>query len=185
MKKAEERALEAYPVANAQHPSYKPDNHREGRMKVYRKNFVKGYEQAAKDVLATLKNRIDSWLPDYPERTPEDHAERTALFAVKDLITDMEKEYTGEPMDKATRVAIEKYPHSKFEGTLGDSLRAACAVGYMQAEKDSALTVHDIFIIHSQIYAVQNNKTGVFTMRKMPDEQYQEILDKFNEWRNK
>ena len=39
-------------------------------------------------------------------------------------------------MDKATKVAGEKYPHGKFDGELGDSLRAACAVGYMQAEKD-------------------------------------------------
>ena len=39
-------------------------------------------------------------------------------------------------MDKATKVAVEKYPHGTFDGELGDSLRAACAVGYMQAEKD-------------------------------------------------
>ncbi len=39
-------------------------------------------------------------------------------------------------MDKATKVAVEKYPHGTFDGEIGDSLRAACAVGYMQAEKD-------------------------------------------------
>ena len=39
-------------------------------------------------------------------------------------------------MDKATKVSVEKYPHGKFDGVLGDSLRAACAIGYMQAEKD-------------------------------------------------
>lgn len=39
-------------------------------------------------------------------------------------------------MDKATKVAVEKYPHGLFDGELGDSLRAACAIGYMQAEKD-------------------------------------------------
>ena len=39
-------------------------------------------------------------------------------------------------MDKATKVAVEKYPHGTFDGELGDSLRAACAVGYMQAQKD-------------------------------------------------
>lgn len=39
-------------------------------------------------------------------------------------------------MDKAAKVAVEKYPHGTFNGELGDSLRAACAVGYMQAEKD-------------------------------------------------
>lgn len=39
-------------------------------------------------------------------------------------------------MDKAAKVAVEKYPHGTFDGEIGDSLRAACAVGYMQAEKD-------------------------------------------------
>lgn len=47
-------------------------------------------------------------------------------------------------MDRATKVAVEKYPHGKFDGEVGDSLRAACAVGYMQAEKDLALTPEDI-----------------------------------------
>lgn len=39
-------------------------------------------------------------------------------------------------MDRATKVAVEKYPHGTFDGELGDSLRAACAIGYMHAEKD-------------------------------------------------
>lgn len=43
-------------------------------------------------------------------------------------------------MDKATKVAIEKYPHGTFDGEIGDSLRAACVVGYMQAEKDLAMS---------------------------------------------
>ena len=47
-------------------------------------------------------------------------------------------------MDKATKVAVERYPHGIFDGELGDSLRAACAVGYMQAEKDLALTKDDV-----------------------------------------
>jgi hypothetical protein len=42
----------------------------------------------------------------------------------------------GRIMDKATKVAVEKYPHGKFDGELGDAMRAACAIGYMQAERD-------------------------------------------------
>lgn len=41
-------------------------------------------------------------------------------------------------MNKAEKIAVEKYPHGTFDGELGDSLRAACAVGYMQAERDLA-----------------------------------------------
>ena len=47
-------------------------------------------------------------------------------------------------MDKATKIAVEKSPHGTFDGELGDSLRAACAVGYMRAEKDLALSAKDI-----------------------------------------
>ena len=47
-------------------------------------------------------------------------------------------------MDKSIQVAVKKYPHGTFDGEIGDSLRAACAVGYMQAKKDLALTGEDI-----------------------------------------
>ena len=43
-------------------------------------------------------------------------------------------------MDKAEKAALEKYPHEVFDNivgsSVGDSLRAACMVGYHQAEKD-------------------------------------------------
>ena len=39
-------------------------------------------------------------------------------------------------MDKAIQVAVEKFPHGLFDGEVGDSMRAACAIGYMQAERD-------------------------------------------------
>ena len=49
-------------------------------------------------------------------------------------------------MDKATKVAVEKYPHGTFDGEIGDSLRAACAVGYMQAQKDTIETACDMLM---------------------------------------
>lgn len=88
-------------------------------------------------------------------------------------------------MDKATKVAVEKYPHGTFDGEIGDSLRAACAVGYMQAEKDLALTLKDLELLHTFLCAVKNNKQGCFTFTRLSDEQYQEVLRRFNEQRKK
>ena len=58
-------------------------------------------------------------------------------------------------MDKATKVAVEKYPHVTFDGEIGDSLRAACAVGYMQAQKDLALTKEDVRAIFNLVRELQ------------------------------
>lgn len=85
-------------------------------------------------------------------------------------------------MDKATKVAVEKYPHGKFDGELGDSLRAACAIGYMHAEKDLALTLEDIVRLDCLIMRMVGEgyndgyKTRTF---------YEEVLRRFNEQRKK
>ena len=81
-------------------------------------------------------------------------------------------------MDKATKVAVEKYPHGTFGGEIGDSLRAACAVGYMQAERDLALTLEDIVRLNLLIMGMEAEgyndgyKTRPF---------YEEVLRRFNE----
>lgn len=46
--------------------------------------------------------------------------------------------------------------------------------------KKPELTVSDIERIHVFLYAVKNNKQGAFTFQKLKDEQYQEVLDRFN-----
>ena len=51
---------------------------------------------------------------------------------------------------------------------------------YEQAEEDLALTIADIYRIHVFLCAVKNNKRGAFTFQKLKDEQYQEVLDRFN-----
>lgn len=47
-----------------------------------------------------------------------------------------DKNYQPSGITRAEEIALEKYPHNVYGGTLGDSLRAACMVGYHQAEKD-------------------------------------------------
>lgn len=83
-------------------------------------------------------------------------------------------------MDKATKVAVEKYPHGTFDGELGDSLRAACAVGYMQAEKDLALTWENIKEIFTIACLIEENRD---CPRPLSKEYCEEILKRFNETR--
>ena len=61
------------------------------------------------------------------------------------------------------------------------SMGRAYAEGYEQAEKDLALTIEDIERIHTFLYAVKNNKQGAFTFTRLSDEQYQEVLRRFNQ----
>jgi hypothetical protein len=82
-------------------------------------------------------------------------------------------------MDKATKIAVEKYPHGTFDGEIGDSLRAACAVGYMQAEKDLALTWKDMRWIHNIAEQLALN------MDTFEKPIYEEVLRRFNEQRKK
>lgn len=87
---------------------------------------------------------------------------------------------------RATDFAFNKFPFRydahgdviDFEQTV--VLQGVCRIGYMQAEKDLALTVADIERIHVFLYAVKNNKQGAFTFTRLKDEQYQEVLEKFN-----
>ena len=141
-------------------------------------------------------------------------------------------------MTKAEECAIKYYPHDKFQGELGDSLRFAVMQGYEQALQDNneieremctlswweergwimippnvtlkgiegllltvrdkikwnerngvreqlpSLTIEDIERLHTFLYAVKNNKSGCFTFTRLSDEQYGEVLRRFNEQRN-
>lgn len=89
-------------------------------------------------------------------------------------------------MDKATKVAVEKYPHGKFDGEIGDSMRAACAIGYMQAEKDLALTWQDMAILIT-IYeqGVDNGDYRRYNEAEWMKEYSQDILRRFIEKRGK
>lgn len=88
-------------------------------------------------------------------------------------------------MDKATKVAVEKYPHGKFDGDIGDSLRAACVVGYMQAEKDLALTWEDVATLIRLCEQVKTewwfrDMKGIGTQKH-----FEEVLRRFNSQREK
>lgn len=58
--------------------------------------------------------------------------------------------------------------------------RVSYREGYEQAEKDNAITIKDLELLHTFLYAVKNNKQGVFTFTRLSDEQYNEVLRRFN-----
>ena len=87
-------------------------------------------------------------------------------------------------MSKAEDFAYQKYPQSR-KGVLYDLARNSIIQGYHQAEKDLKLTIEEIKKIHTFLYAVKNNKQGAFTFTKLSNEQYQEVLKRFNGKRKK
>lgn len=91
-------------------------------------------------------------------------------------------------MTKAEERAFEAYPVKMVNGPIGYEesvfdFNALCRhifqEGYEQAQKDLSITIEDIENIHTFLYAVKNNKQGVFTFTRLSDEQYKEVLRRF------
>lgn len=80
-------------------------------------------------------------------------------------------------MTRAEQAVIEKYyPHGTFDGELGDSLRAACIVGYAQAELDLVLTAEDVKAIFNKVRDEQFQHC-------VTEGCYQKVADWFNKKR--
>ena len=93
-------------------------------------------------------------------------------------------------MTKAEERALEAYPKLSvasvcLDGTspvdLNTGARKRFIEGYKQAEKDLALTIQDLELLHTFLYAVKNNKHGAFTFTRLTDEQYAEVLKRYLE----
>ena len=52
-------------------------------------------------------------------------------------------------------------------------------------EREDALTISDIEMLHALLYAVKNNKQLAFTFTSLSDEQYEEVLRRFNNAKEK
>lgn len=52
-------------------------------------------------------------------------------------------------------------------------------------KKDSGLDIKDVELLHTFLYAVKHNKQGAFTFSRLSDEQYEEVLQRFNQNRKK
>lgn len=52
-------------------------------------------------------------------------------------------------------------------------------------EREDALSIADIEKLHTFLYAVKNNKQGAFTFTRLSDEQYEEVLRRFNNAKEK
>ena len=91
-------------------------------------------------------------------------------------------------MTRAEEAALKAYPPKRKEVSMsgcvytvvgGDFERRIYQQGYEQAEKDLSLTIEDIELLHTFLYAVKNNKQGMFTFTRLSDEQYKEVLRRF------
>ena len=143
-KRAEQKALEAYPkVENGkiwtstfgviEVDKYAPE----------RKAFQKGYEQAEKDINKEMMDRMEK----YKEM------QEKALLADHNY---------GIHIDPA----------------LGSDYGSV--VVYNKDKIVNQLTIQDLELLHTFLYAVKNNKHGAFTLKKLSHEQYQEVLNSFN-----
>ena len=79
-------------------------------------------------------------------------------------------------MSKAEERALEAY-----DTNTPAQIRIAYRDGYKQADKDLALTIQDLELLHTFLYAVKNNKHGAFTFTRLTDEQYAEVLKRYLE----
>ncbi len=100
-----------------------------------------------------------------------------------------EKDYKPSGISRAKEAALKAYPiNIQVTQLYGDwdinkTERDGFIKGYEQAEKDLALTIEDLELLHTFLYAVKNNKNGCFTFTRLSDEQYQEVLKRFKEAR--
>ena len=94
-------------------------------------------------------------------------AEQAALKAYPDETTQIVYQELIEAFGGKTEVDFNLIPRLAFQQ------------GYEQALKELALSIDDIEKIHTFLYAVKNNKQGVFTFTRLSDEQYKEVLQRF------
>ncbi len=83
------------------------------------------------------------------------------------------------PVKKVPNYGLTCNAYSERDANLDK--RALFCMGYEQAEKDLVLTISDLELLHTFLYAVKNNKQGCFTFTRLSDEQYGEVLRRFNE----
>lgn len=98
-----------------------------------------------------------------------------------------EKDINKEMMDKMAKI-MEK----KNEAVLSDidykiyfepaaGFDIGSAVVYHNNKVVDELTIKDLELLHTFLYAVKNNKQGAFTFTRLSDEQYNEVLRRFKE----
>ena len=86
-------------------------------------------------------------------------------------------------MSKAEEKAVRAY--TDHEGFTFKEERKAFLKGYEQAEKDLALTVEDLKELIEEIIPFVDSDTLEREIPWASQKYYEELLNKFNEWRNK
>lgn len=99
--------------------------------------------------------------------------------AEKDINREM-LDRMNEIREKQTKAALEDLNYTiKIDPALG--FDEGSVVVYHGKEIISALTIQDLELLHTFLYAVKNNKHGAFTFTRLTDEQYAEVLKRYLE----
>lgn len=102
--------------------------------------------------------------------------------AEKDINREMLDRMNG-IREKQTKAALEDLNYTiKIDPALG--FDEGSVVVYHGKELINVLTIQDLELLHTFLYAVKNNKHGVFTFTRLTDEQYAEVLKRFKEAKN-
>lgn len=91
----------------------------------------------------------------------------------------------SEQWKKAYLSSLSEYiqGYEQAEKDLVDAFQAEYAKELARA--DLVLTIEDIELLHTFLYAIKNNKHGCFTFTRLSNEQYEEVLRRFRETKSK
>lgn len=156
------------------------------------KMLIEDASRVAKRIADTnsFYNSLPENLRKYTIETWREILATISKYKKQEYPIDANKTMGQEP--KGLDEAAEKYGRDIFindcmvngecdEHDLSDAFKAGAEWMVGQTEKDLALTLEDIERLHTFLYAVKNNKHGCFTFTRLSDEQYQEVLRRFNE----
>lgn len=92
--------------------------------------------------------------------------------------TTLQYQYMADGIDIAEQV-IDSLQQEQPEVFDSVAFQKGVAEG-RRLEREDVLTIADIEKLHTFLYAVKNNKYGAFTFTRLTDEQYEEVLLRFN-----
>lgn len=124
------------------------------------------YEKVANEMREQMTNQeIDKWVEGHIVVPPDDEISEARRLIYADIVPSI--------IEWGKRIAHKFYKLGKqSKEHVSEDLDEA-------AKKDLSLTIDDIEKIHTFLYAVKNNKSGVFTFTRLSDEQYEEVLRRF------
>ena len=126
-------------------------------------------------------------IPHHPNDGLENQRKRFRKF-YQEGYEQAEKDINKELMDKMAEIREKQNEDAllDYDIHIDTSNCSDTSLGYFfKGDKIvNELTIKDLELLHTFLYAVKNNKQGVFTFTRLSDEQYNEVLRRFKEAKN-